>query len=391
VNGLSSSYLTAFIEQADLDGGDPPNTDPTEGFADADNDGIANFLDSDNDNDGQSDVDELAAGTDINLITPIISALVPSSAEGSITTTTVEVQGQFFEVGMTVVFGSENPTPTNITPTSFDVEVGPQAEGIANVVATRLNGESDSSSFDFIYFDPIVESLDPYKTPPGTPVNVTVTGQNFLPGLTVAFGSENPLPTNITPTSFDVAVGPQPEGTVNVVVTLPSGKNTTVPYTFSLLRRVFVSGFYKGALGGLSGADANCNAEALAAGKIEIFKAWLADGSNSPDTRFDKNVGPYLLYNGSTVANDWSDLTDATISTPIDKMADGTLITNVLRTHSNVATNGQAIGSNHCLDWTDQSSGENGNVGDPLEVDSSWTVNGTLTCNLNARLYCIED
>jgi hypothetical protein len=58
------------------------------------------------------------------------------------------VAGTFFEPGLTVVFGSQTPAPSNLTATGFDVLVGPQT-GEVTVTVTRLNGESASAPFEF--------------------------------------------------------------------------------------------------------------------------------------------------------------------------------------------------------------------------------------------------
>jgi hypothetical protein len=142
VGGLPPEVLTQIYENTNFDGG-PPNTDPREGLGDVDGDGIANFMDPDNDGDTISDSDEIDMGSDINLVTPTITGFSPPSvAFGA--QETVQVQGAFFESGITVVFGNQTPTPTNVTGTSFDVLVGPQS-GEAPVTVTRLNGESAAS------------------------------------------------------------------------------------------------------------------------------------------------------------------------------------------------------------------------------------------------------
>ncbi|MCA9638983.1 MAG: DUF4215 domain-containing protein, partial [Myxococcales bacterium] len=82
-------------------------------------------------------------------------------------------------------------------------------------------------------------------------------------------------------------------------------------------RRVFVtSTLYQGNLGGLAGADAKCQARAQAAGLPGTFLAWLSDNTNNPNTRFTKSMGPYVLVNGTKIANNYTDLTDGTLLAP---------------------------------------------------------------------------
>ncbi len=90
--------------------------------------------------------------------------------------------------------------------------------------------------------------------------------------------------------------------------------------------KVFVtSTTYKaGDLGGLTGADAKCQARAMAAGLTGTFRAWLSDANGQPATRFSKERGPYLLVTGSIVANNWTGLTSGTLRHAINVTELGT-------------------------------------------------------------------
>ncbi|HVH20470.1 MAG TPA: DUF1554 domain-containing protein [Myxococcota bacterium] len=150
LGSLSSIYFSQILEHTSYDGGAPANTDPSEGTDDVDGDGRANFIDSDNDGDGFTDVAELAQATDINLVTPVITGFSPPVTSAT-APQAITVQGSNFEPGMSVTFGTDNPVPTNVTPTSFQVVVvGPQPIGPASaVVVTRVNGQSDSATYGF--------------------------------------------------------------------------------------------------------------------------------------------------------------------------------------------------------------------------------------------------
>jgi hypothetical protein len=157
---------------------------------------------------------------------------------------------------------------------------------------------------------------------------------------------------------------------------------------------VFVtSGTYTGDLGGLTGADEKCAAEATAAGLDGEFKAWLSDFWNGPQTRFSTTGGPYVLPDGTLVANDWDDLTDGTIANPINK--DGTgeephqqsqeAFTNTL---SSGSPNASSIISNVCGEWTTVFGGApSGRIG---ATDSSWTDIGNVGCDYAGVLYCFQ-
>ena len=232
--GLPEAVFSQIYDNTNLDGTGPGNADPLEGQGDVDGDGIANFVDPDNDGDGIDDGTEIAQGSDINVVTPNITALVPSTFP-ELAATTVTVQGSNFDPGQTVVFGSEAPAPQNLTPTSFDVPLaGTQEDGTVPVIVTLPNGEVANSTFTFTRVIPSITGFVPATSPELTAATVTVQGTNFEPGQTVTFGSEAPAPQNLTPTSFDVSLsGVQEDGTVPVVVTLPHGESDTANFTFT--------------------------------------------------------------------------------------------------------------------------------------------------------------
>jgi hypothetical protein len=63
-------------------------------------------------------------------------------------------------------------------------------------------------------------------------------------------------------------------------------------------------------MGGLTGADAECQALAVAAGLTGTYMAWLSDWTGSPLSRFVQSTIPYRLVDGTQVADDWADLVD---------------------------------------------------------------------------------
>lgn len=145
VNGLPSSVMSEIYEHTNLDGQGPGNADPQEGFGDTDGDGIANFVDPDNDDDGLLDGTEISQGTNMNLPTPKITGVVPPAGRHDLSHV-VTVQGSGFGAGMTVDVGSQSVTPTNVTTNSFDVTLAPEPENTTpvTVTVTRANGETDT-------------------------------------------------------------------------------------------------------------------------------------------------------------------------------------------------------------------------------------------------------
>ena len=230
VNGLDPVALTEIFEHFAFDGSGPPNDDPREGTADADGDGIANFADSDNDNDGLSDGTEISRGSDINLITPRIVST--GSPYDDFVPTLATVTGANFEPGMSVDLNGAALATSNVQATSFDVLVPPQILP-ATLAVTRLNGESDSAGVTFSPTIPSISQLLPAIGSAIHPTQVAIQGAGFLVGLTVTFGGVPQTVSNVTSTSFGVLVQPQPESTVVVTVTNPNGHSATSSFDFS--------------------------------------------------------------------------------------------------------------------------------------------------------------
>jgi hypothetical protein len=139
--------------------------------------------------------------------------------------------------------------------------------------------------------------------------------------------------------------------------------------------------------GGIEGADALCASQATAAGLDGEFRAWLSTTTSSVADRLTRSAVPYLLVDGTVVANDWDDLVDGAIMARIDLDANG-----VLRT-GDVWTGTEASGASHpnddCTGFTNGSSGV-GLCGASNSTSATWTQNRTPSCSTVLRLYCIE-
>ncbi len=174
-------------------------------------------------------------------------------------------------------------------------------------------------------------------------------------------------------------------------------------------KTVFVtSQTYQGDLGGLAGADAKCNALASVAGLDGTYKAWLSDATGSPSTRFRRSSVPYTLVDGVVIANDWDDLVDGTLLSPINVTDKGDVL--VFRDpaetrfpHTNTDANGRLLilynpviytHTKPCNNWTSNAGGDaffDVSIGDSLQTDSQWTALGALTtCLSYGPLICFE-
>ncbi len=161
---------------------------------------------------------------------------------------------------------------------------------------------------------------------------------------------------------------------------------------------VFVtSAGYSSNLGGLSGADDKCNTRASAGGLSGSYKAWLSDSSSSPSSRFTNKAGskrPYIMTNGTFIADSWADLTDSSLDAALDRTE------TIVQASQNVWVNTYQGGSwstsvnESCQDWTSISGSYDGRSGRSWQSNSTWEAADTnmgCTGSTNNRLYCFED
>ena len=166
-------------------------------------------------------------------------------------------------------------------------------------------------------------------------------------------------------------------------------------------KRVFVtSTLQTGNMGGLAGADAICAARATAGGLPGTYKAWLSTDqvNGTPATRFTQSAVPYVKVNGVKVANNWADLIDGTLLSPIDvtelngPAPQGTVGCPANNPTVWTATNANGTLSNAlstCTNWT---SVANGSLwGRTTVMDTGWTAwcSGG-TCSWTAPIYCFQ-
>ncbi len=168
------------------------------------------------------------------------------------------------------------------------------------------------------------------------------------------------------------------------------GGNVCIGGACADVRLVFVtSAVYDGDdLGSVAAAHAECGARAAAAGLVGTYRAWLADTATPAGAGFSAASVPYVLLDGTTIADDFADLTDGTLAHAIDVDEGGAAVGT-----ASVWTGALASGApaaSQCLDWTSQASGESGHTGSTGEGGPGWTDGAALACDETARLYCFE-
>jgi len=158
------------------------------------------------------------------------------------------------------------------------------------------------------------------------------------------------------------------------------------------------------ALGGLTGADAICQARAQAVHLPGQYMAWLADANGSPATRMTHHTGLYQLVTGAAIAQGWNDLTDGNLASKIDRTEAGAQLGGVLcdasqptchficeggEVWSNVDGAGNRRNVADCTGWTVLGTGTAGNDG---KTDVTWTA-GTCTsigAGSTLPIFCVQ-
>ncbi|MFZ2414798.1 MAG: LamG-like jellyroll fold domain-containing protein, partial [Minisyncoccia bacterium] len=150
-----------------------------------------------------------------------------------------------------------------------------------------------------------------------------------------------------------------------------------------------------GSLGGYTGANTKCNTYAANAGLPGTYKAWISDAAGiTAATNISTHAQvPYKKVNGTVVANNWTDLTDGTLTSAINMSeTGGTPATTAVWTNTLTTGERQSTGSYSCSTvWSRSTSSYNGNKGLNTSTSSTWTSNSYAKCNTNAVLYCVEN
>lgn len=199
----------------------------------------------------------------------------------------------------------------------------------------------------------------------------------------------------------------------------PGGKTGTVGSggQFTSLNYIFVSSWSTpgdmgsqpfAACSGFSGvarADCACTEAArlnhLLKSPTHQFRAWLSTGSNDARCRVLGQANscstsihqPWFNTMGQQLVLNYSHLFNAastTLGAAIRYSEDGADIG-----HDLVWTGTSDLGVNDpncCSDWTSDTSGYTGRVGDRTKTTNEWTANGsptTQSCNSSLRIYCV--
>ena len=160
-------------------------------------------------------------------------------------------------------------------------------------------------------------------------------------------------------------------------------------------KTVFVTGVtFNGNLGGLKGADEKCQSQADGPESIVpsgTYMAWLSDGTDSPNTRFTKSSHPYLLPDGTKIAENYTDLTDGSIQHFINIDPTGkTVGQNPIWTGTNQdGTTAQPFRT--CNGWMDLYTMARGMIGSTGHTLTTWSSQSMRRCKTSRnRLACFQ-
>ncbi len=156
-----------------------------------------------------------------------------------------------------------------------------------------------------------------------------------------------------------------------------------------LERRIFVTNAVQnGNMGGIPGADGICAEEADMAGLDGEFKAWLSTLSSPAVNRLLQSDVPYVLVDGTRVADNWGDLTDDSIQAPINLDAAGQVRGGDVWTGT--LPSGASYMDGDCEGFRSNSSEIMSLCGSTQFTNTFWTAAQTPDCSVNLRLFCIE-
>ena len=152
---------------------------------------------------------------------------------------------------------------------------------------------------------------------------------------------------------------------------------------------------FKSNLGGLTGADVKCQAEADDPASIVpsgTYLAWLSDGTDSPDTRFTKSSHPYILPNGKKIAEDYTDLTDGSILHTINIDSTGQSLgwQQFWSSTNSDGTTAQNFLTCEGWTWTDTSTYSHAMLGHTAKKSTLWSQYTREKCRPSYRLACFQ-
>jgi hypothetical protein len=160
-------------------------------------------------------------------------------------------------------------------------------------------------------------------------------------------------------------------------------------------RVVFVTSLsFTGNLGGIAGADAQCQSLAAASSQPRIqghsFVAWVSTAATPATSRVVHGTLAYVRADGATVASSWDDLTDGNVQSGISNDENGN-VRNGAGAWTGTTSGGANYAGGDCAAWTAGANGTKGVSGNVGGTGGGWSSGPLDDCNNTHALYCVEE
>jgi len=156
---------------------------------------------------------------------PTVSTVSPASGPAT-GTTPVTITGTNFSSGARVMFGTNAATNVVVVSGTTITATAPSGPSGLTAVTVTVNGQNGMLNNAFTYVPPpSLTSVLPPSGPPAGGTAVTITGNNFLSGATVLFGSTEAANVSVVSATAITATSPPGlAGTAAVTVKNPDGQ-----------------------------------------------------------------------------------------------------------------------------------------------------------------------
>jgi hypothetical protein len=164
---------------------------------------------------------------------PTVTSVSPAAGPANVATS-VAIAGTNLVAGATVTFGGVAATSVNPLGTTLTCNTPALAAGVVNVVVATPGGSATKTAGYTYMNPPTLTTLSSASGPAGGGQSITVTGTNFVTGMTVSFAGANGTVTSVPDSAHaNVTTPVHSAGTFNVTATTPGGSATlTNAYTF---------------------------------------------------------------------------------------------------------------------------------------------------------------
>ncbi len=180
---------------------------------------------------------------------------------------------------------------------------------------------------------------------------------------------------------------------LNPKITITVGGMTDeAPITPDFFLAFVTAATFNANLGGISGADAKCQSAAEAAGHPGTFRAYIAsDTTNLTLSRFENKGTTQAFYttNLGKVADNWTDLTNASLDLPLNYTESGNTVPGTENTWTGLYNSGTASSSAaSCTAWSATTG--SGYFGLATSTNYSWASYSSAACGTGYHLYCFQ-